>query len=220
MTPGHARKSVPRKRVRLSPAERENMILDAATDFFTDNGFSGQTRDLAKQIGISQALIFRYFGTKDALLEKVYQRVFLSRWSPSWVENLRDRRRPLRQRLKEFYRAYLLAVDDRRWIRIAMYSSLAGRDLTRRWINRYVEDLLRVIAEEIDAAYTLPEGRRVDVDFAWVLHSGFIYWLVRKHIHGTGTNLVSDNLTDTVVDTFLDGLTVRATSDAVVEQLS
>jgi AcrR family transcriptional regulator len=197
MAPGHARKPAPKKRVRLSPAERENMI-----------------------IGISQALIFRYFGTKDALLEKVYQRVFLSRWSPSWVENLRDRRRPLRQRLKEFYRDYLVAVDDRRWIRIAMYSSLAGRDLTRRWINRYVEDLLRVIAEEIDAAYTLPEGRKVDVDFAWVLHSPFIYWLVRKHIHGTGTNLVSDNLTDTVVDTFLDGLTARGNADAAADRTS
>ena len=38
-------------------------------------------RDLAKQAGISQSLIFRYFATKQALVEKVYQRVYVARWS-------------------------------------------------------------------------------------------------------------------------------------------
>jgi hypothetical protein len=144
------------------------------------------------------------------LVEKVYQRVFLSRWSPTWVEILRDRRHPLRQRLKAFYRAYLIVVDDRRWIRIAMYSSLSGRDLTRRWINRYVTDLLAVIAEEINAEFTLPDGQKADVDFAWVLHSAFIYWLARKHIHRTVTNIAADALVDIVVDNFVGGLAVRA----------
>jgi AcrR family transcriptional regulator len=206
--------------VRLSPTDRENMILDAAMDFFTENGFSGQTRDLAKQIGISQALIFRYFGTKELLTEKVYQRVFLSRWSPSWADHLRDRSRPLRQRVKEFYRDYLVAVDDRRWIRIAMYSSLSGRDLTRRWIGRYVEDLLGVIAEEINAEFALPDGSKVDIDFVWVLHSGFIYWLVRKHIHNTGTNILADNLVEAAVDNFLDGLAKRDRKNPAVGEQS
>lgn len=196
--------------MRLSPSDRESMILDAAMDFFTENGFTAQTRDLAKRIGISQGLIFRYFGTKEVLVEKVYQRVFLSRWSPTWVDILRDRRHPLRQRLKTFYRDYLIVVDDRRWIRIAMYSSLSGRDLTRRWINRYVTDLLGVIAEEINAEFTFSDGQKADVDFAWVLHSAFIYWLVRKHIHKTVTNIAASGLVDVVVDNFVDGLANRA----------
>jgi AcrR family transcriptional regulator len=51
--PESARRSPAKKRVRLSPGDRESMILDAAMDFFTENGFSAQTRDLAKRIGIS-----------------------------------------------------------------------------------------------------------------------------------------------------------------------
>lgn len=200
-----------KKQVRLPPADRENMILEAATDFFANNGFSGQTRDLAIQIGISQSLIFRYFSSKDALLEKVYQRVFLTRWSPFWTENLQDRSRPIRQRLKEFYRIYLAAVDDPRWVRIVMYSSLAGRDLARRWMSRVVETLLGVIAEEINVEFSFSQSKKINFEVVWFLHSIFIYWLIRKHIHCTRTFFLTDELVDLAVDNFLDGICERAT---------
>ncbi len=47
------------------------MILDAAVEFFAEHGFEAQTKELAQRIGVSQGLIFRYFGTKQNLVEQV-----------------------------------------------------------------------------------------------------------------------------------------------------
>lgn len=198
-----------RKKARLPPAERESMILDAALEFFSEYGFAGQTRDLAKQLGVSQGLLYRYFDTKEDLIDNVCERVFLSRWNPGWTEELRDRRRPLCDRLKRFYRAYLNATDDRHWIRVAMYSTLAGRDSTHARDNCCAADILGVIAEEVNAEYDLPDDLKVDVEFVGILHSAFIFWLVRKYILKTGTSATADDLIETAIDNFLEGISGR-----------
>ncbi|WP_455722275.1 TetR family transcriptional regulator [Xanthobacter autotrophicus] len=65
--------SPPRRR--LSPAERERDIVAGAVAFFAEHGFDGATRDLARRLGITQPLLYRYFPGKDALLDRVYQEV-------------------------------------------------------------------------------------------------------------------------------------------------
>jgi AcrR family transcriptional regulator len=91
-------------KVRLSPAERERQIIEGAITFFSEVGFSGQTRELSKRLGITQPLLYRYFSSKQALVERVYRTVFEGRWNPAWVSLIRDRALPLRERLIEFYR--------------------------------------------------------------------------------------------------------------------
>ena len=76
------RKPAPGKRwVRLSPTARLELILREAIIFFAEHGFEAQTRDLAARIGVSQALIYRYFRSKADLTEKVYQRIYTSKWN-------------------------------------------------------------------------------------------------------------------------------------------
>ena len=53
------------KRRRLSPTVREQQIVDEAIQFFAEVGFGGRTRELAKRIGITQPLLYRYFPTKE-----------------------------------------------------------------------------------------------------------------------------------------------------------
>lgn len=173
-------------RTRLDPAVRERMILDAAVDFFAEHGFAAQTKDLAERIGVSQGLIFRYFGTKQNLAEQVYQRVFLQRWSPRWEDDLRDRTVPFPDRLERFYVAYFDAVDEYHWIRLSLYASLAGNDMISRYVQKYVNRLLEVILRELRAYRGLAEDGPIaplEYELAWHLHSTFIYFLVRKHIH-------------------------------------
>ncbi|KCV36277.1 TetR/AcrR family transcriptional regulator, partial [Bordetella bronchiseptica] len=61
---------------RLQPQEREQQIVEKAIEHFTKNGFEGSTRELAKQIGVTQPLLYRYFSSKEALIERVYAEVF------------------------------------------------------------------------------------------------------------------------------------------------
>lgn len=183
------RKTAPERptlRTRLDPLVRERMILDAAVDFFAEHGFEAQTKELADRIGVSQGLIFRYFGTKKNLVEKVYQRVFLQRWSLAWEEGLKDRSRPLAERITDFYKSYLDAVDEYHWIRLSLYASLAGHDIIARYIQGHVNVLLETIMRELRAYRGLPDAGAIEpleYELAWHLHSTFIYILVRKYIH-------------------------------------
>src|SRR5262249_16386521 len=62
-----ARKSMGRRR-RLRGEERRESILRAARRVFAEHGFSGTTtRALAEAAGVSEALLFQHFASKEAL---------------------------------------------------------------------------------------------------------------------------------------------------------
>lgn len=205
-----ARAVVPRaasQRTRLDPNVRARMILDAAVDFFAEHGFEAQTKDLAARIGVSQGLIFRYFGTKQNLVEQVYQKVFLQRWSPTWEKGLRDRTVPFPERLSRFYIAYFDAVDESRWIRVSLYAGLAGHDIIARYIRSHVNVLLELILKELHVYRGLPEDHPIDpleYELAWHLHSTFIYFLVRKYVHHLPVMADKEAMVARIVRSFLN----------------
>jgi AcrR family transcriptional regulator len=174
-----------RPRTRLDPGVRARMILDAAVEFFAEHGFEAQTKELAQRIGVSQGLIFRYFGTKQNLVEQVYEKVFLQRWSPSWEAGLKDRSIPFPKRLENFYLSYFDAVDEYHWIRVSLYASLAGHDIIARYIQTRVNVLLEIIVRELRVYRGLEDDviDPLEFELVWHLHSTFIYFLVRKYIH-------------------------------------
>src|SRR5450830_2037545 len=89
----------PKLRRRLSVEEREQQIVQGAVQFFSKRGLDGQTRDLAKEIGITHPLLYHYFPTKQALIERVYQEVYLGRWKPQWEHWMAEPGISLRSRL-------------------------------------------------------------------------------------------------------------------------
>lgn len=164
-------------------------------------GFAAQTRELATRLDISEPLIYRYFQSKEALIERVYEDTILSRWNPEWEVALASREVPLQARLVEFYLSYLRAIDDPVWVRIVMWSSLDGLDLTRGYILAHVGRVLAIISDEVQRVVRRP----VDREVLWHLQSTFIYYLIRKHIRRTP---VADELTEVVpaiIDNFLQG---------------
>jgi AcrR family transcriptional regulator len=201
--------AVGRRRIRLDPEARTAMILEAAVAYFAEHGFAAQVSELSQRLGVSQGLIFRYFGTKQNLLERVYERVYVTRWSDDWEQLLRDRSRPLKDRLIDFYRSYLAAVDQYEWIRVSLFSGLAGYDLTHRYVMTRVEGLLTIIMAELrrlgppGALPAKPDALR---EVVWHLHSTFIYYLIRKHVFGIPVIEDRDRFVDAVLDRFMAGL--------------
>ncbi|MDI7047032.1 TetR/AcrR family transcriptional regulator, partial [Escherichia coli] len=61
---------------RLAPEVRERQIVLKAVDHFATHGFSGSTRELARQLGVTQPLLYRYFPSKEALIDRVYEEVY------------------------------------------------------------------------------------------------------------------------------------------------
>lgn len=168
-------------RRRLPPSERRQQIVDGAVAFFAEVGLDGNTRDLARRLGVTQSLIFRYFATKDDLIEAVYEQVYLERLSPDWPDRLTDRATPLRDRLLDFYTQYSALIFQSEWMRIFMFSGLAGAALNRRYLQQLSGVILKpLLAEVADAA---PDGPVPTMEDLWNLHGGIVYIGIRQHIY-------------------------------------
>jgi AcrR family transcriptional regulator len=165
---------------RLAPQARREQIVTAAVAYFAEVGFGGTTRDLARRIGVTQALLYRYFASKADLVEAVFERVFLDRLSPDWAERIGDRRQPIESRLRRFYRDYASAIFTYDWLRIFMWAGLAGDALNRRYLSRVGDSLLARLRQEIAAAgpYRTP-----DMEAMWALHGSIVYIGIRRFIY-------------------------------------
>jgi AcrR family transcriptional regulator len=59
---------------RLPAAERRKMIVAAARHLFAQQGFQATTtRDIARAVGVSDALLYTYFATKQEVLDAILQ---------------------------------------------------------------------------------------------------------------------------------------------------
>lgn len=196
-------------KLRLSSADRERQIIEGAIAYFSEAGFSGQTRELSKRLGVTQPLLYRYFESKQALIERVYQTVFESRWNPAWIPLLRDRSTPLRDRLIEFYRQYSEATYRPEWIRIYMHAGLSDPTLNRRYIQLVRRELMPVYCRELRHECGLPDSTaevaEQEIEFVWSLHGGIFYMAMRQHVYKTRINVDFMTHVALVVDNFLAG---------------
>ncbi|QUS38072.1 TetR/AcrR family transcriptional regulator [Tardiphaga alba] len=196
---------------RLDPSEREAIIVREAVKFFAEYGFEGQTRELAKRLKITQPLLYRYFPSKEALIERVYQEIFVGRWNPSWEALIDDREAPLIDRLKAFYRGYAKAILNYEWIRLFMFAGLKDLDFNARYLEMLRERAFFRIIAALRAAHERPDLSSVppsvmEIEMVWGLHASIFYLGVREYIYGMPLGADVDAIVDAKVTTFLEGI--------------
>lgn len=204
------KKSTPSKRQRLSPEERENLIVDTAIEFFAEHGFEATTRELAQRLGITQPLLYRYFPTKQKLIERVYDKIYVRRWHPKWGRLIKDRNRSLTDRLIEFYQEYTDAVYDYVWVRSFLYAGLMGVDINDRYLEIIRTNVLLPICVELRHENGLPSARKVpisdeEIELAWGVHGMFFYRAVRHYAYGLPMVEDLDQVIETDVRLFMKG---------------
>lgn len=201
------------RRRRLAPSEREQQIVEGAIRFFAEVGFEGQTRELARRLGITQPLLYRYFPDKDHLIERVYRDVYLKRWQPRWEELIVDRSRPLSERLVQLYKEYTRVIFNYEWVRIFMFAGLKGVNINRRYLAIVREKLFVPICTELRALTGLPHPDQVpltqeEIELVTALHGGIYYAAIRKWIYGLPIPEDFDAHIERVVRTFIRGAPV------------
>ena len=198
-------------RRRLSPALREHEIVAQAVLFFAEFGFDGKTRALAERLGITQPLLYRYFPSKEALIERVYQDVFVGGWNPFWEELIRDREKTIKTRLTVFYQEYSKIIMTCEWVRLFMFSGLKGLDYNARYLRFLRETIFIQIIAELRATYRRPglaelPATALEIEAIWGLHAGIFYLGVRKWIYMMP---IADDIRPVIemkVANFLDGV--------------
>ena len=196
------------KQKRLSPDDRRKEFVAKATEFFSEEGFGGGTRDLARRLGVTQPLLYRYFPSKDDLIKEVYRTVYLEPLDTGWEKLLTDRSRPIRDRLQEFYNAYTKVIFTRKWLRIYLYSGLKGLDINRWYVGVVRDKILTRIIRECRHEAGLPVQSKPtasELEMAWVFHSGIFYYGVRKYIYESPVLEDKEQMISDALDVFLAG---------------
>ncbi|MEY9229626.1 AcrR family transcriptional regulator [Bradyrhizobium japonicum] len=202
-------KSAPKRR-NMRAADRERAIVDEAIRFFAEHGFEGQTRELAKRMGITHSAIYRHFPSKEALIERVYQEVYLSRWSPDWGPMIRDRTLPLEARLTRFYLDYVERVFEYNWVRIFVFSGMKSFGITGRYLDIVRREIIEPAAAELRHDLKLPDAKarplsERETELFWGLHGRIFYLAIRKFIYETPIPPDLDAIVHDAVQTFMDG---------------
>lgn len=181
----------PRRR-HMRAADREQAIIEEAVRFFAEHGFEGQTRELAKRMGITHSAIYRHIPSKEALIERVYEHVYLSRWSPGWGTLITDRTRSLEARLTQFYLEYVERVFDYNWVRIFAFSGLKSFNITSRYLVIVRDEIILPACLELRHELKLPPPETVPIgereaELFWGLHGRIFYLAIRRYVYGTPT---------------------------------
>jgi len=203
------------RNIRLAPDRRAQIILDKSIEYIGRNGFAATMRELADYCGVSSGLILKYYGTKEQLLDQVFDSIFTDRWEEERLAGLLDRSVPFRDRLKAFYGWFFDVIDDFNWIRTGIFSGLTNEELSRRHYELQVRRILEAVALELrhergdDAALAGKPPEMWELEAAWTLHSTFIQWTNRKHVFGRPVWQDKAGVVDLVVDLFIDGCRAR-----------
>ena len=180
--------SVPPKR-RLPPEQRERLIVDGAVRFFSQHGHQGQLRDLAKSLGITHTLMYHYFPTKQALIERVYTDLFAARWQPEWEALLDDKTLDVETKLTRFYTEYAQVILQRDWVRVFVFSGLSDRYITDRYFALLGEKLFpRVVRESRKHCAVVRRGKPTqrELELLMGLHGSIFYMGIRRWVYGHG----------------------------------
>lgn len=199
------------KRRRLSSEVRRQDFINQAIEFFAQEGFESSTRGLAKKLGVTQPLLYRYFPSKNDLISEVYDAVYVKRWQPEWEPLLRDRSRPLTDRLNTFYHVYTEAIFNREWMRIFLFSGLKGVDINRRYLQLVRQRILEPILIEARVEFGLPDvpPRDCEVEFVWVMHGGIFYYGVRNLIYESAVSANKEQVIADAITAFMAGLEIK-----------
>jgi TetR/AcrR family transcriptional regulator len=150
--------------VRYSAADRREQILDAATQLFARQGFQGTTtKQISEQTGVTEALIFRHFASKDDLYWAVIERKIKA--APPG-EHMRERLSAGGSDLEVLSGVATQILErrakDQTLSRLLLYSALENHRLSHRFFRTYVAECYEVLAEYIRGRIAEGQFRPVD----------------------------------------------------------
>jgi AcrR family transcriptional regulator len=177
----------PAQRRRMAVADRERQILDGAIAFFARQGFDGQLRDLARSVGVTHALLYHYFPTKQALVDRVYAEVFEACWKPEWERWLDDPQSSSEDKLTRFYVDYAATVLQHNFVRILVFSGLSDQSITNRFFGLLRERLFpRIIREtrRMRRCTRRHQPSLLERELMMGLHGSIFYAGMRRWVYG------------------------------------
>ena len=138
---------------RMSGDERRKQILRVAIQLFSKRGFSGTTtKEIAREAGVSEAMVFRHYATKDELYHAILDHKACegSDLNPfAWAQEAMARK----DDQAVFYGLMLNALNhheqDTEFMRLLFHSALEGHELAEMFVKQNIMPLYEFLSEYI-----------------------------------------------------------------------
>ncbi len=201
---------------RLKATERKAVILAVAKVLFSDKGYHGVSVDeIARRVGVSPAILYRHFPSKEALYEEVLNQIACKR--ESYVEAVVQSDGSFSELLRMITRRYVESVSrDPDYLRMELQSALEGNEATRQFFeNRWrpFTDYIEVTIRELQptGAVQHTDGRIAALMFQGMLREA----LYAKCIFQTPRyqELELNELTDYLVTLFFRAIGYKESDD-------
>lgn len=189
------------------PADKRRMsMLDDAAVHFAEHGFAATTRDIAGALGVTQALIYKHFDSKEDLVERTLERAFTADAdSGPWI----DEKCPLDEELLRFYRGFVGRSSEMR-MKLFIRAGLDGRSWPTRRGHKLNSGLFLPTIAALRSRAGLPDfdaspAMRGERELVMTLHASMVFLGIRRHVYGM---VMAENLDDVVglyVSNFLAG---------------
>jgi AcrR family transcriptional regulator len=130
--------------------ERRVLILETAAHLFASKGYVGTSvDDIARELGVSKAAVYYYWGSKEELLEEIQDRA-LTRLREK-LDRLDDGENPYETRLEATVAAYIDAVLENTSFISALLRDFVSSERTREKRRAFMQQCREVIEAEIAA---------------------------------------------------------------------
>ena len=184
---------------RLKGQARVDAILSAAAALFAEEGLGGSTRQIAARLGVTQALLYKFFPSKDQLIDQVYEKHFHNQWDSAWDGLLIDETLPLEERLIRFYAAYAGRADAIS-VRLFVHAGLAGRPLPGAHGAKLTDRIFSPVVAALRSRTGIPPIKdcpmmRGERELCMQLHSSIMFLGIRRHVYQMP---MPDDLSDVV----------------------
>lgn len=142
---------------RMTGDERREQILQSAVSLFSQRGFSGTTtREIARGAGVSEAMVFRHFSTK----EELYGAILHSKSCSDGLDRFPwEGNAALQEALKNkddygvfyniAYDALIKHESDVGFMRLLFFSALEEHTLADRFFNEFISKVYDFISAYI-----------------------------------------------------------------------
>jgi len=197
---------------RLSAEQRRITIIDVAKRLFAQNGFHGVSIDeIVKEVGVSPAILYRHFSSKDELYEAVLHEFSCTR--ESYVEAVVVDDTSFEPVLRSMTRVFVTSiVNHPDLLKMEMHSQLEGSSASREFfLNRWKSftDYIEFNLEELNnqGRIELP-----NVKAAALMYQGMIREvLLLKCLQTTDqfNDMSIDDLVNQLIELFLKMIAIK-----------
>jgi AcrR family transcriptional regulator len=196
---------------RMSAKNRRQQIVAVAAELFASKGFSGTTtKEIAEGAGVSEAIIFRHFASKDdlyaAILDfKVKQGTERMKAQLAEAASRKDDRAffgSLAFEMLEFH------SKDRTFMRLLLFSALEGHELSNIFFDSTAREIKNHIRKYIKQRTSDGAFRSLDPAVAARAFVGMVLHQVQARIifKGDDVKLSNRQIADRFVEIFLNGV--------------